>query len=77
MGIIKGAIMSAVLYALGVVFWQQLIIAAVSAVLTAAGVVAAAIIAGRYTERNRQGIHDIKRGLGLDKREADKKTDGD
>jgi hypothetical protein len=75
--------MSAVLFLLGLSFGQQLIIAAVSASLTGIITGIFAYIVARYVREardqvteearaNREGIDQIKGGLGLDKRATDK-----
>lgn len=54
--IIKGMLMSALLFALGVAFWQQLVIAAVSAVLTGVFVMGSAYMTVKAAKENRAMI---------------------
>lgn len=69
----KGVVMSGLLYLLGVAFWQQVVIASVSAVLTGVFVVIAAYVARSEHRETRKEVEDVKRGLGLDKRKEDHK----
>lgn len=69
--IVKGAVIATVTAAIGITFFQSLIIAVVSSVIGAAGATLAAVIAVHATRSNRDLLHDIQRNTETAKRETD------
>lgn len=70
-GIAKGVTIAATVTLLDVEFWKALIIALVSGVIGAAGVIIGAIYAAREARENRRLIEDIRRAHGLVRRHDD------
>ena len=67
----KGVIVAGTLAAIGVSFWQQLVVAVVSGSIGFAGVVVAARIAVREARKNRIMLEDVKSKVGADQRRRD------
>lgn len=74
-GIAKGAIVAAATAAIGLQFWQSVVVAAISGSLGAVGAIGAAYIASREAKRNRAVLHDIKRKVGAHQRARDEREE--